>query len=44
LRGAQQVAPAQDDRDRLLLDGGGLRVTLVGDSADQLGTQAEGFK
>jgi hypothetical protein len=44
LRGAQQVAPAQDDRDGLLLDRGGLRVTLFRDGAEQLGTQAETFE
>jgi len=28
----------------LRLHRGGLRVTLIGDSADQLGTQAEAFE
>jgi hypothetical protein len=41
LRGAEQVAACEDYRDGLRLDGGGNGVTLLGDSAEQLGRQAE---
>jgi hypothetical protein len=34
----------QDNRDGLCLHRRGLRVTRIGDSADELGSQAEGFK
>jgi hypothetical protein len=44
LGGAQQVAPAQYDRDRLQLDRGGYGVFLLRNSAQQLGTQAEAFE
>ena len=37
LRGAEQVASRENDRDGLHLDGGGLGVALVRDSAEQLG-------
>jgi len=41
LGGAQKVAPGKDDGDGLRLDGGGFGVTLLGNSAEQLGRQAE---
>jgi hypothetical protein len=41
LRGAEQVAACEDYRDGLRLDRGGNGVTLLGDSAEQLGRQAE---
>ena len=41
LGGAQQVFAGEDDGDGLRLDGGGNGVTLLGDSAEQLGRQAE---
>ena len=44
LRGAEQVAPGEHDGDGLRLDGGGFGVALLGDSAEQLGRQAEAFK
>jgi len=44
LRGAKQVAACEDDGDGLRLDGGGNGVTLLGDSAEQLGRKAECFK
>ena len=44
LRGAEQVAAAQYDRNRLRLNGGGPRVALLGDRAQQLGAQAEGVE
>jgi hypothetical protein len=44
LGAGEHVAALQDDRDGLRLHRGGLRVTLIGNSADQLGTQAEAFE
>ncbi len=44
LGGAEQIATAQDDRNGLRLDGGGLGVALLCDSAQQLGAQAETFE
>jgi len=44
LRGAEQIAPRENDRDGLRLDGGRFGVTLLGDSTEQLGRQAEAFK
>src|SRR5439155_21447222 len=44
LGGAEQIAPGEHDRDRLRLDGGGLGVALLADSAQQLGLQAKLFK
>jgi len=41
LRGAEQVAPGEYDRDGLRLDGGGDRIALIGDSTEQLGLKAE---
>jgi hypothetical protein len=41
LRRAEQIAPGEDDRDGLRLDGGGFGVTLLGNSAGELGRQAE---
>jgi hypothetical protein len=41
LRRAEQIAPGEDDRDGLRLDGCGFGVTLLGDSAGELGRQAE---
>ena len=41
LRGAEKVFAGQDDGDRLRLDGGGLGIALLGDSAEQLGAKAE---
>jgi hypothetical protein len=41
LRGAEQVAACQNDGDGLRLDGGGNGVALLGDSAEQLGREAE---
>jgi len=41
LRGAEQVASREDDRDGLKLDRGGLGVALLRDSAEQLGAKAE---
>jgi hypothetical protein len=39
LGGAQQVAAGEDDGNRLLLDGGGNGVALVGDCARELGRE-----
>ena len=44
LRGAEQVAPGQYDRNRLRLDRSGLRVALLGDGTQQRGHEPEGFK
>jgi hypothetical protein len=44
LRRAEQIAPGEDDRDGLRLDGGGFGVTLLGNSAGELGRQAEIFE
>jgi hypothetical protein len=44
LRRAEQIAPGEHDRNGLRLDGGGFGVTLLGDSAEQLGRQAEAFE
>jgi hypothetical protein len=41
LRGAEQVAACQNDGNGLRLDRGGNGVALLGDSAEQLGRQAE---
>ena len=41
LGGTEQIAPGEHDRDRLRLDGGGLGVALLADSAQQLGLQAK---
>jgi hypothetical protein len=41
LGGAQQVFAGKDDGDGLRLDRGGRGVALLGDGAEQLGTQAE---
>jgi len=41
LCGAEQIATREYDRDCLRLDGGGLGIALLGDSAEQLGRQAE---
>jgi len=41
LRGAEQVASREDDRDGLKLDRGGLGIALLRYSAEQLGAQAE---
>jgi len=41
LGGAQQVFSSQDNGDRLQLDGGGLCIALVRDSAEQLGLEPE---
>ena len=38
------VVTIQDNRDGLCLYRRGLGVTGIGDSADELGSQAEGFK
>jgi hypothetical protein len=44
LRGAEQVAPREDDGDGLRLDGGGFGVALLRDGAKQLGQQPEAFE
>ena len=44
LGAGKYVAALQDERDRLRLYRGGLRVTLIDDSANQLGTQAKAFE
>jgi hypothetical protein len=41
LRGAEQIAAREHDRNRLRLDGGGLGIALLGDCAEQLGRKAE---
>src|SRR5687767_4494836 len=41
LRGAEQVAPGEHDGNGLRLDGGGLCVTLLSYSAEQLRPEAE---
>jgi hypothetical protein len=41
LRSAEQIAPGKNDGYGLRLDGGGFGVTLLGDSAEQFGRQAE---
>jgi len=41
LRGAEKIAAGEDDGDGLRLDRGGNGVALLGDSAEQLGRQAE---
>jgi hypothetical protein len=38
LRGAEQVASREDDRDGLKLDRGGYGIALLRDSAEQLGS------
>jgi hypothetical protein len=44
LSGTQKIAAREDHGDRLLLNGGGLGVALLGYRAQQLGAQAEAFK
>ena len=44
LRGAQQVASREDDRNGLGLNGGGFGITLLRDSAKQLGQEPEAFE
>jgi galactose mutarotase-like enzyme len=41
LGAGHEVATGEDERDRLGLDGGGVRVALVGDGTEQLGRQPE---
>jgi hypothetical protein len=41
LRGGEKIAAGENDGDGLRLDGGGLGVALLGDSAEQLGGKAE---
>jgi hypothetical protein len=41
LRGGEKIAPRENDRDGLRLDGGGLGVALLGDGAEQLGRKPE---
>jgi hypothetical protein len=41
LRRAEQVPALQNDGDGLRLDGGGLGIALLGDCAEQLGTEPE---
>jgi hypothetical protein len=41
LRGAEQVASREHDRDGLKLDRGGLGIALLRYSAEQLGAKAE---
>jgi hypothetical protein len=41
LRGAEKVAAGENDGDGLRLDRGGNGVTLLTDSAEQLGRQAK---
>ena len=41
LRGAEKIAASQDDGYGLQLDGGGFGVALLGNSAEQLGREAE---
>ena len=42
LGAGEQVAPVEDERDRLALDGGGFGVSLARDSAEQVGLEPEG--
>ena len=44
LGAGEDVATLQDERDRLSLDGGGVRVALVGDSTEKLGRQPKGIE
>ena len=44
LGSGEQVAALEDERDRLALDGGRLRVALIGDGAEQLGRKPEGIE
>jgi len=44
LRGGKHIAAGQYEWNRLRLDRGGLRIALFGDSAQQLGAQAEGVE
>jgi hypothetical protein len=44
LGGGEDVAAGEDERDRLPLDGRGFDVTLVRDSADELGREPEGIE
>ncbi len=44
LGAGEHVAALQDERDRLLLDGGGFRVALLGHGAKELGRQPEGIE
>ena len=44
MRGAEQIASREDDGDGLRLDGGGLCVALLRDSAKQLGKKPEAFE
>ena len=44
LGAGEQVAALEDERDRLALDRGGLRVALVGDGAEQLGRKPESIE
>ena len=41
LGAGEDVAAVEDERDRLGLDGGGFRVALLGDGAEELGRQPE---
>jgi len=41
LRGAEQIASCEDDGNGLELDRGGLGITLLRYSAEQLGPEAE---
>jgi hypothetical protein len=41
LRGTEKIFAGENDGDGLRLDGGGDGVALLGDSAEQLGRQAE---
>jgi hypothetical protein len=41
LGAGEDVATGEDERDRLGLDGGGFRVALLGDGAEELGRQPE---
>ena len=44
LGGGEEVAALEDERDRPLLDGGGLRVALLRDRAKDVGREAEGVE
>ena len=44
LGAGEHVATGEDERDRLGLDGGGFRVALVGDGAEELGRQPESIE
>jgi hypothetical protein len=44
LRGAEQVASRENDRDGLQLDGGGLGIALVRDCAEELRAKPERFE